>query len=301
MSLGEVERMTRRFTSEIMIIIGPDKDIPAPDVNTNAQVMAWIMDTYSMGVGHQVPSVVTGKPISLGGSLGREEATGRGCIFTVMDALEHLGMSVQGTRVAVQGFGNVGRISADLIQKEGATIVAVSDSSGGIYNQKGLDVAAVYAHKRETGQVVGFPGADAVTNEEVLELDCEVLIPAALENQITGANADRIKAKIVSEGANGPTTPAADQILYDKGIFMIPDILANAGGVTVSYFEWVQGLMHFFWTEEEVNQKLYDIINNSFDNVVETSTREKVDMRTAAYMVAVSRTAEAGHTLGVYP
>ncbi len=301
MSPAEVERMTRRFTSELMIIIGPDKDIPAPDVNTNAQVMAWILDTYSMSVGHSVPSVVTGKPISVGGSRGREEATGRGCVRTVLEALEHLDIPVAGARVAVQGFGNVGQIAARLIQEEGARIVAVSDSQGGIHNPNGLDLEAVAAHKRDTGQVAGFSEGDSVTNEELLELDCEVLIPAALENQITEQNADRIRAKVVAEGANGPTTPAADNILYNRGIFLIPDILANAGGVTVSYFEWVQGLMEYFWSEEEVNEKLRRIMCKAFEDTLEVSLKEKVDMRIAAYMLAVARTADAGQTLGVYP
>ncbi|MDP6776045.1 MAG: Glu/Leu/Phe/Val dehydrogenase [Candidatus Latescibacteria bacterium] len=301
MSMGELERMTRRFTSEMMTVFGPEKDIPAPDVNTTPQVMAWILDTYSMGLGYSVPSVVTGKPLAVGGSLGREEATGRGCITTAMEALEHLEMPVGDCRVAVQGFGNVGRIGAELIEKEGATIVAASDSRGGIYNPKGIDMAAVAAHKRETGQVVGFSEADAVTNEELLELECDVLIPAALENQITGSNAARIKAKVVVEGANGPTTPAADDILYDNGVFLIPDILANAGGVTVSYFEWVQGLMEYFWSEQEVNEKLVNVMTKAFQDTLEVSLREKVNMRVAAYMLAVARAAEAGQTLGVYP
>jgi len=301
MSLGEQERMTRRMTSELMIILGPDRDIPAPDVNTNAQTMAWILDTYSMNVGYSVPSVVTGKPISVGGSRGREEATGRGCVCTVIEALKHLEIPIEGVRVAIQGFGNVGRISAELIRREGATIVAVSDSQGGITNPLGLDMDAVVAHKREAGQVEGFADADDITNDELLELECDILIPAALENQIRESNADRIRAKIVSEGANGPTTPVADQILYDRGVFLIPDILANAGGVTGSYFEWVQGLMEYFWSEEEVNEKLHRIMCNAFSEVVEVSTRDRVDMRTAAYMLAVARAAEAGTTLGVYP
>lgn len=301
MSQAELERMTRRFTSELMIIIGPDKDIPAPDVNTNAQVMAWILDTYSMNVGHQVPSVVTGKPISVGGSLGREEATGRGCMYTVMEAMKHLKMPLEGVRVAVQGFGNVGQIAVRLLQREGARIVAASDSQGGVHNPKGLDVAAMAAHKKEAGTIQSYPKGDAVTNEELLEVDCDVLIPAALENQITTRNADRIQAKIVAEGANGPTTPGADRILFDRGIFLVPDILANAGGVTVSYFEWVQGLMEYFWSEEEVNEKLERIMRKAFQSTLDVSVREKVDMRIAAYMLAVARTAEAGSTLGVYP
>lgn len=301
MSIGEVERMTRRFTSELMVIIGPEKDIPAPDVNTNAQTMAWILDTYSMNVGHSVPSVVTGKPIALGGSRGREEATGRGCVHTVLEALEHFELPVKGVRVAVQGFGNVGRIAAQLIQRKGAKIVAASDSRGGVYNPKGLNLAAVIKHKGETGQIAGCCQGDAVTNAELLEVDCDVLIPAALENQITEQNAARIRAKVVAEGANGPTTPGADRILYDRGIFLIPDILANAGGVTVSYFEWVQGLMEYFWSEKEVNEKLRGVMGRAFQETLEVSLREKVDMRIAAYMLAVARTAEAGQTLGVYP
>jgi len=301
MSLGEQERMTRRMTSELMIILGPEKDIPAPDVNTNAQTMAWILDTYSMNVGHSVPSVVTGKPISVGGSRGREEATGRGCVYTIVETLKHLAVPMEGIRVAVQGFGNVGRAAARLIAREGARVVAVSDWRGAVYQAKGLDVDALAAHVKEARSVLGFPGADEMTNAELLELECDVLIPAALENQITEANADRIRAKIVCEGANGPTTPSADRILHDRGTFLIPDILANAGGVTVSYFEWVQGLMEYFWSEEEVNEKLHRIMCNAFSEVVETSTREQVDMRTAAYLLAVARAAEAGTTLGVYP
>ena len=301
MSLGELERMTRRFTSELMVIIGPEKDIPAPDVNTNAQTMAWIMDTYSMNVGHSVPSVVTGKPLSIGGSRGREEATSRGCLYTVLDAMKYLEMSVAGARVVVQGFGNVGAIAARLMQEEGATVVAVSDSRGGIYNPRGLDVGQVLAHKRESGRVGGFPGADGVSNEEILELESEVLIPAALEGQITEANADRIQARIVAEGANGPTTPGADRILKDRDVLVIPDILANAGGVTVSYFEWVQGLMEFFWTEEEVNERLRKIMRKAFSDTLELSRRDGVDMRMAAYSLAVARVAEADRVRGLYP
>ncbi len=301
MSVNEVERMTRRLTSELMIILGPDQDIPAPDVNTNAQTMAWIMDTYSMNVGHSVPSVVTGKPLAIGGSRGREEATGRGCVCTIMEAAKHLNLPLEGARVAVQGFGNVGRIAAQILQTEGATVVAVSDSSGGIYNPGGLDVDRVAEHKREAGQVAGFPGSDNVTNSELLELECDVLVPAALENQITRDNAGSVKAKIVAEGANGPTTPEADQVLADRGVLLLPDILANAGGVTVSYFEWVQGLSEFFWSETEVNQRLHEIMCRTFAQVLEVSLREKVDMRLAAYMLAVARVAEASEIRGLYP
>jgi len=301
MSTTEVENMTRRLTSELMIILGPEKDIPAPDVNTNPQTMAWIMDTYSMNVGHSVPSVVTGKPLAVGGSQGREEATSRGCVSTVMDALRHLGMPVEGLRVAVQGCGNVGGIAARLIADAGATVVAISDSKGGVYQPRGLDARAVLAHKARTGSVAGFEGADAVSNEELLEIDCDVLIPAALENQITEANADRIQARVVAEGANGPTTPTADRILRDRGVMVIPDILANAGGVTVSYFEWVQGLQEFFWTEEEVNERLLRVMHRAFKQVLATAETEKVDLRMAAYMVAVKRVAEASETRGLYP
>ena len=300
-SRKELERMTRRLTSELMIILGPDKEIPAPDINTDAQVMAWILDTYSVNVGHSVPSVVTGKPLSVGGSRGREEATGRGCVCTIMEALKHLGVSAQGLSVVVQGFGNVGRAVARLIAREGLQVVAVSDEWGGIYNPKGLDLEAVSAHHRESGQVKGFAGADEISNPELLELECDVLVPAAISNQITEANANSIRTKLVAEAANGPTTPVADQILADKGIFLLPDILANAGGVTVSYFEWVQGLMEFFWSEEEVNDRLYKIMCQAFNDVLETAQRDKVDMRTAAYMLAVSRVAEATRARGLYP
>ena len=301
MSQMEIEHMTRRLTSELMIILGPDKDIPAPDVNTNAQIMAWILDTYSMNVGHSVPSVVTGKPLSVGGSRGREEATSRGCMYTVIEALKHLEIPIEDARVIVQGFGNVGCIAAHLLQEEGATVVAVSDSQGGIYNPAGLNIAEVAAHKRQSGQVSGFPETDVVSNAELLELECEVLIPAALENQITEANADCIRAQIVAEGANGPTTPKADEILCDRGVLLLPDILANAGGVTVSYFEWVQGMMELFWTEEEVNGRLHRIMYQAFNDVLALSLREEVDMRTAAYMLAVARVAEAVHIRGRYP
>ena len=301
MSIKEVERLTRRFTVELMIFLGPDKDIPAPDVNTNAQIMAWMLDTYSMNVGHSVPSVVTGKPLVVGGSRGREEATSRGCVCTVMEALKHLGMSVEGVRVAVQGFGNVGRTAARLLQDAGAAVVAVSDSRGGIHRDRGLDIRGVQEHKREAGQVGGFPGADPVSNEELLELNCDVLIPAALGNQITEANAGRIRARIVAEGANGPTTPGADRILAERDIFLLPDILANAGGVTVSYFEWVQGLMQFFWSEEEVNEQLYRIMGQAFRDVLQVAQAENLYMRTAAQILAVKRVAQAEEVRGKYP
>jgi glutamate dehydrogenase (NAD(P)+) len=301
MSLREVERMTRRLTSELMIILGPDKDIPAPDINTNAQTMAWILDTYSMNVGHSVPSVVTGKPVSVGGSRGREEATGRGCVCTMREALAHLGLPLAGARVAVQGFGNVGRATARLAQQAGAKVVAVSDEWGGVYCPAGLDLEALVRHDQEAGRVGGFAGAESLSNAELLELDCEVLVPAALGHQLTGANAGRVRARMVVEGANGPTTPAADLILADKGVLLLPDILANAGGVTVSYFEWVQGLMEYFWTEEEVNERLERLMRLAFAEVLRVSLREKVSMRLAAYMLAVSRVAEATRIRGKYP
>jgi len=301
MSERELERLTRRFTSEIIMLIGPDSDIPAPDVNTNAQTMAWIMDTYSMTKGYSVPAVVTGKPVEIGGSLGRREATGRGVMFTAREALKHLGMPIEGTRVAVQGFGNVGAIGAELLEELGCNVIAVSDSRGGIYNPKGLQVKDVMRHKAEAGTVVGYPGTDTLTNKELLELDCEVLVPAALENEITEENADRIKARIIAEGANGPTTPEADEILFDKGAFVIPDILANAGGVTVSYFEWVQGLQSFFWSEDEVNKNLEVIMVKAFQDVLAISQRREVNMRIAAYILAIDRVATATLLRGIYP
>jgi len=301
MSQRELERLTRRFTSEIIMLIGPESDIPAPDVNTNAQTMAWIMDTYSMTKGYSVPAVVTGKPVEIGGSLGRREATGRGVMLTTREALKHLGMPIEGTRIVVQGFGNVGAIGAQLLQELGCTVIAVSDSRGGIYNPKGLNVKDVIRHKAETGTVVGYPGTDTITNKELLELDCDVLVPAALENAITEENADRVKARIIAEGANGPTTPEADEILSDKGIFVIPDILANAGGVTVSYFEWVQGLQNFFWSEEEVNKNLEKIMVKAFQDVLAISQEKGINMRIAAYILAIDRVATATLLRGIYP
>ncbi|HET6745953.1 MAG TPA: Glu/Leu/Phe/Val dehydrogenase [Candidatus Limnocylindria bacterium] len=301
LSLKEVEGLTRRFTTELSPIIGPDRDIPAPDVNTNAQTMAWIMDTYSMHQGYTIPGVVTGKPIAVGGSLGRNEATARGAVFTLQQCSIALQVPLPGARVAIQGYGNAGSIAATLLNDEGSVIVAVSDSSGGIRNMKGLDPAKVSAWKQEHGTVVGFPGSEEISNEDVLETECEILVPAALENQITRANAPKLKTKIVAEAANGPTTPDADAILHDRGIFLIPDILCNAGGVTVSYFEWVQDMQSFFWTESRINQSLKEIMDRAFDAVHEMSRRHEVDMRTAAYMVAVARVAEATTLRGLYP
>jgi glutamate dehydrogenase (NAD(P)+) len=301
LSIREVEGLTRRFTTEISPLIGPEKDIPAPDVNTNAQTMAWIMDTYSMHHGYTIPGVVTGKPIAIGGSLGRNEATARGAVFTLLQWAKASGNTLQGARVAIQGYGNAGSIAAMLLAEQGATIVAVSDSTGGIHNAAGLQPAKVSAWKQEHGTVVGFPGSDELSNQELLEVDCDILVPAALENQITKANAPRITAKVVAEAANGPTTPEADAILHDRGIFLIPDILCNAGGVTVSYFEWVQDMQSFFWTEARINESLKEIMDRAFDAVHAMSQRHEVDMRTAAYMVAVARVAEATTLRGLYP
>jgi glutamate dehydrogenase (NAD(P)+) len=301
LSLKEVEGLTRRLTTELSPLIGPDRDIPAPDVNTNAQTMAWIMDTYSMHHGYTITSVVTGKPIAVGGSLGRNEATARGAVFTLMQASQALGMPLADARVVVQGFGNAGSVAATLLAAEGSRIVAVSDSQGGVYNPMGLEPHKLLGWKREHGTVVGYPGADAVTNAEILELECEILVPAALENQITHRNADRVRARVVAEAANGPTTPEADVILHDRGTFMIPDILCNAGGVTVSYFEWVQDMQSFFWTEDRINSSLKDIMDRAFGSVHAMSQSHDVDMRTAAYMVAVARVAEATTLRGLYP
>ncbi len=301
LSKKELEGLTRRFFTEIEILVGPEKDIPAPDVNTNAQIMAWMMDTYSMHAGYTVPGVVTGKPISLGGSEGRNEATARGCVYTIVEAARHLGMNLNKARVAVQGFGNAGSIAARLISEEGSTVVAVSDSTGGIHNPAGLDIAKVVAWKGEHGTVQGFPGATDVTNAEVLEVDCDILIPAALENQISSRNAGRIKARVIAEAANGPTTPDADEILFKNGVFLIPDILCNAGGVTVSYFEWVQDLNRDHWSESVVNAKLKEIMVKAFHETLDMATREGVNMRTAAYLLAVKRVADAMEMRGLYP
>jgi glutamate dehydrogenase (NAD(P)+) len=301
LTLREVEGMTRRFTTEISPLIGPDRDIPAPDVNTNAQTMAWIMDTYSMHHGYTIHGVVTGKPISVGGSLGRNEATARGAVYTLLQWAKVADQPLDGQRVSIQGYGNAGSIAATLLAAEGATIIAVSDSTGGIHNPAGLDPAKVSAWKQEHGTVVGFPGADEVTNREILELDCDILVPAALENQITKHNAPGIQARVVAEAANGPTTPEADEILHDRGVFVIPDILCNAGGVTVSYFEWVQDMQSFFWTEQRINESLKEIMDRAFEAVHHMSDSREVDMRTAAYMVAVARVAEATMLRGLYP
>jgi glutamate dehydrogenase (NAD(P)+) len=301
MSRRELERMTRRFTSEIINEIGPEKDIPAPDVGTDASVMAWIFDTYSMNKGHSVLGVVTGKPLTIGGSLGREEATARGSLYCIRAALMHQGRPIEGLRVAVQGFGNVGSYLAKFLAEDGATVVAISDSTTALYNTKGIDVPAAFAHKRETGSLAGLRNAEAITNDELLTLDVELLAPCALEQVITGENADRVRARIICEGANGPVTPAADSILEDKGVLILPDVLANAGGVVVSYFEWVQGLQEYFWKEAEVNAKLNDIVTRAFEETWETAETRTLPMRLAAYGLAVERVAEATVTRGLYP
>lgn len=300
MSNGEIERLTRRYTSGIIETLGPDSDVPAPDVNTNERVMAWVMDTYSMHKRHTVTAVVTGKPIEMGGSLGRREATGRGCMFVTREALKRLKMPVKGTRVAVQGFGNVGSVAADLMSKEGMTIVAVSDKSGGIYNAKGLDLPEVFEHVRAKKLLNTFKNAQQISNDELLTLDCDVLVPAALENVIHDENAGQIKAKIICEGANGPTTAAADDILQQKGIFVIPDILANAGGVTVSYFEWVQDRGGYFWDEETVNSRLERIMVKSFEEVTGMIDKHGVSGRIGAYMLAIDRVAAVHRLRGMY-
>jgi glutamate dehydrogenase (NAD(P)+) len=301
LSQRELEGLTRRYATEISIIIGPERDIPAPDVNTNSQTMSWIMDTYSMHVGYTSPAVVTGKPIALGGSEGRNEATAQGAVYTIQDAARHLGMDLAKCRVAVQGFGNAGSIAAQLMFAQGAKIVAVSDSTGGIYKADGFDPNSVLAWKQEHHSVVGFPGTKEISNAELLELDCDILIPAALENQITAANAGRIKARMIAEAANGPTTPEADEILYKNAKFVIPDILCNAGGVTVSYFEWVQDLDRDFWSIDHVNEKLRAIMQRAFASTLDMSLKERVNMRTAAYMLAVQRVADATSLRGLYP
>jgi glutamate dehydrogenase (NAD(P)+) len=301
MSRGELERMTRRFTSEIINEIGPEKDIPAPDVGTNAATMAWIFDTYSMNKGHSVLGVVTGKPLTIGGSLGREEATARGALFCLVSALRIQQRSLAGVRIAVQGFGNVGSYFAKFAAEEGASIVAISDSSGGIHNANGLDIAAAFAHKRGGGALAELRGGDTISNDELLVMDCDVLAPCALEQVLTADNADQVKARMVVEGSNGPVTPTADEILDGNGVVVLPDVLANAGGVVVSYFEWVQGLQEYFWKEHEVNARLNDIVTRAFDETWATVEDRKISMRMAAYGLAVQRVAEATITRGLYP
>lgn len=301
LSQSELERLTRRYAAEITILIGPESDIPAPDVGTNPQIMAWIMDTYSMGKGYCVPAVVTGKPIEIGGSKGRFGATGRGCMMVTQLAAKHWGIELKEATVAVQGFGNVGTMVAKYLASEGCRVIAVSDVNGGIYNAKGLDIEGFLAQPREPGLIKGFKDGETITNAELLGLPCDILVPAALENQIVKTNADSIKARVIVEGANGPIAPEADRILGDNGIVIIPDILANAGGVVVSYLEWVQGLQSFFWDESEVTSYLQKIMTNAFTEVLEISQRNKADMRTAAYMLALQRLSCAMRVRGIFP
>jgi len=300
MSMVELERLTRRYTAGIIETLGPDSDVPAPDVNTNERVMAWIMDTYSMHKRHTVTAVVTGKPVAMGGSLGRREATGRGCLFVTRQALARFGQSLAGARVAVQGFGNVGSIAAELMAQAGAKIIAVSDKTGGLHDAGGLDIPDVIAHAQKNRRLAGYPRAEPIGNDELLTIDCDVLVPAALENVITSKNAPKIRAKIICEGANGPTTAAADEILEQKGIFVIPDILANAGGVTVSYFEWVQDRGGYFWDEDTVNRRLESIITRAFTDVTTLADKHKVNARIAAYMVGIDRVATMHKLRGLY-
>jgi glutamate dehydrogenase (NAD(P)+) len=301
LSLGELERLTRRYTSEIGIIIGPSKDIPAPDVNTNEQIMAWMMDTYSMNEGATATGVVTGKPIDLGGSLGRREATGRGVYTVGVEAARHLGLDISQSRVAVQGFGNVGGIAAKLFAQAGAKIVVVQDHGGTVFREAGIDVPALLTHVAAHGSVGGFPGAEALDANAFWDIPCEILIPAALEQQITAANANRIQAKLIIEGANGPTTPAADDILQERNILVVPDVIANAGGVTVSYFEWVQDFSSFFWSEDEINARLVRIMKEAFAGVWEVAQDHKVSLRTATFIVACKRILHARELRGLYP
>ncbi len=301
LSQGELENLTRRFTAEISPLIGPYKDIPAPDVNTNPQVMAWIMDTYSMREGHSVLGVVTGKPLTVGGSEGRGEATGRGVVYAAIAAAKARGLDLTGARVVVQGFGNVGSVAAKLSEKAGATVVGVSDVTGGYYNPRGLDMAAVLDYARANGALGGYPHADRVTNAELLTLPCDILIPAALEGQLTGANAGQVQARLIVEGANGPTTPDADAIFAERGIFVVPDILANAGGVTVSYFEWVQALQALPWTEREINARLRNLMDQAFAATYQTAEEHGVSMRTGALICAIGRVADAVTVRGIYP
>ena len=301
MSQGELERMTRRYTSAILPLIGPEQDIPAPDVYTNSQTMAWIMDTYSMTKGYTIPGVVTGKPISLGGSLGRNEATGRGCFYTIQCACEHLDIPLKGATIVVQGFGNAGSIAAQLLHEAGARIIAVSDSTGAIYNRDGIDIPELIHMKALTGRVFGFPGTEPIEPDALLELKCDILVPAALENAVTTENASKVGARIIAEAANGPLTPAADRILQSKNVFIIPDILCNAGGVTVSYFEWVQDEQHLFWEAQDVYNRLEKVMKTAFRDVLKVHIDQKAPMRIAANMLGIGRVAEAIHIRGIYP
>ncbi|HJP65071.1 MAG TPA: Glu/Leu/Phe/Val dehydrogenase [Actinomycetota bacterium] len=301
LSVGELQRMTRRYAYEILPLIGPERDIPAPDLGTNEQVMAWIMDTYSTREGFSVPGVVTGKPVAIGGSKGRPQATARGVMYITLSTLKHLGMPVEDARVVVQGFGNVGGGTVELLAQQGCRIVGVSDVSGGVYNERGLSPQGLMAHRDRTGSIVGFEGGEPVTNEELLELPCDVLIPAAIEGQLTEHNAGRVQASVIVEAANGPTTLEADAVFEDRGILVVPDILANAGGVTVSYFEWVQDLQAYYWDEDEVNDRLRKIMERSYVDVLELAEDRKVSMRVAATILGVERVADAHRTRGLYP
>jgi glutamate dehydrogenase (NAD(P)+) len=300
LSDAELEKLTRRYAAEIIDFIGPERDVPAPDVNTNEKIMAWIMDTYSMHARHTVTAVVTGKPLSLGGSRGRTEATGRGCMMVTLKALERFGLTPETCRVVIQGFGNVGGMAARLMKARGFKIICIIEYDGAVYNPRGLDIAALEAHRRETGSITGFSGGEDMDRDEAMFLECDVLLPAATENVITSANADRLRCKILCEGANGPTTPLADEILADRKVFVIPDILANAGGVTVSYFEWVQDRQGFFWNEQLVNKRLEEIMVESFDAVVQYARTHAVNNRIAAYMLALDRVAFAIKLRGIY-
>ena len=301
LSRGELERLTRRYATEISVVIGPQRDIPAPDVGTNEQIMAWIMDTYSMHAGHSVPAVVTGKPVSIGGSAGRREATGRGVMIAAREAAAHTGTTLRDSRVVVQGFGNVGSVSAYLLHDQSCRIVGLSDVYGAVHNPNGMDPRAALRHVQQHGRLEGFPGGEPISNTELLELPCDILVPAAIEGQITRTNAARIKARMLVEGANGPTTPDADEILNERGVLIVPDILANAGGVVVSYFEWVQDLSSLFWSEDEINERLEPIMVNAFRGVVRLAKEREVDLRTAALIYAVRRVADALMTRGIYP
>jgi glutamate dehydrogenase (NAD(P)+) len=301
LSQTELQNLTRRYTTELQFMFGPNQDIPAPDVNTNAQIMAWLMDTYSMNVGHSVPGVVTGKPIALGGSQGRSEATGRGVVFALEEAAPKINLDLSGATAIVQGFGNVGSVAARLLQQTGVKVIGIGEVYASIYNPDGIDIDALIAYKAKNGRIDGFPDVEIVGNRELLELPCDILVPAALENQIDAENAPKIRARIIVEGANGPTSPEADDILKDRGIMIVPDILANAGGVTVSYFEWVQALQAFPWTEQQVNERLKEIMTNSFGRVFETAQQYDVSLRTGAMVYAVTRVAEFTQLRGIYP
>jgi glutamate dehydrogenase (NAD(P)+) len=301
LSRSELERMTRRYASEILPLIGPERDIPAPDMGTNGEIMAWIMDTYSTREGYSVPGVVTGKPVAIGGSKGRVSATGRGVSYVTLATLKHLGMAVEDARIVVQGFGNVGNHAVQLLEEMGCIVVGVSDVQGGVYNPNGLSHVGLTTHVRQAGSLAGYEGGEHVSNDELLELDCDVLIPAAIENQLTDENADAVKATVVVEAANGPTTPQADAIFKDRNLLVVPDILANSGGVTVSYFEWVQDIQSYYWDEDEVNERLRKIMERAYVDVLSLSEERKVTMREAATVLGVTRVAEAHKTRGLYP